>query len=111
MAKWPSVVDESAHVLATEEVSMKFRESKDDPAPVPLIEPMPVNNGDVECPRASVDGSELCRPFFGLPAILRLCAPGDTPRPPFCLQTCTSFALSPLPSVAQQTPAVPVCDA
>lgn len=75
MAKWPSVVDASADALATEEVSIKFRESKDEPAPVPLIEPIPVNDGDVECPRVSVDGSELCRgPFFGLPAIFSDCA-------------------------------------
>lgn len=73
MEKWPSVVVASADVLATEEVSMKFRESKDEPAPVPLIEPMPVNEGDVDCPRESVDCSEPCRPLFGLPAILLRC--------------------------------------
>lgn len=92
VAKWPSVVDDgSADALATEEVSMKFRESKDEPAPVPLIEPIPLNEGDVECPRASEDGSELCRPLFALPAILRILGPATPKAAAAC--RCASFFL------------------
>lgn len=89
-AKWPSAVDASADVLATEEVSMKFRESNDESAPVPLIELIPVNEGDVGCPRGSVDCSELCRPFLGLPAISDW-APAGKQESRYCLADTLPF--------------------